>query len=174
MKKVIAGISFFCLIMAMFAGCEPAKKGDKSISTVSGDKQDQTSVTDMSGYAPTQIKIMPLTKFAEGGATENSKIKVYVSLLDSFGSQVKYPGKFRFELYEKVIRSPKPKGNRIMLWPDIDLLDAAENNKYWQDFLRSYQFNLDFGGKRGDYILQATFFSTDGKRLANEFDTAIK
>ena len=39
----------------------------------------------------------------------------YVSLMDVFGSQIKGPAVFRFELYEKVVRSSEPKGNKCSL-----------------------------------------------------------
>ena len=68
---------------------------------------------------------------------------MYAALRDSFGSCLKAPGVFRFELYEYVQYSSEPKGKRIIIWPDIDLTDAAENNEYWNDFLRAYEFSLD-------------------------------
>jgi hypothetical protein len=123
-------------------------------------------------YTPAKIEIMPLTEFASVGDDEQtSKINVYVSLLDSFSSQIKWPGVFRFELYERVFRSADPKGRRIAIWSDVDLTEAARNDEYWQDFLRAYQFGLDFvATERGDYILQITYLSVDGRRLYAEFD----
>ena len=71
-----------------------------------------------------------------------------VSLLDPFDCQIKSPGVFRFELYEYVQRSAEPKGQRVIIWPDIDLTECSENNNHWRDFLRAYEFNLDFGPQR--------------------------
>jgi hypothetical protein len=123
-------------------------------------------------YTPVRIEIMPLTEFTSVGDDEQtSKINVYVSLLDSFASQIKWPGVFRFELYERVFRSADPKGRRIAIWSDIDLTEAAPNDEYWQDFLRAYQFGLDFvPTEHSDYILQITYLSVDGRRLYAEFD----
>ena len=123
-------------------------------------------------YTPARIEIMPLTEFTNvGDDRETSKINVYVSLLDGFASQIKWPGVFRFELYERVFRSADPKGRRIAIWSDIDLTEAAKNNEYWEDFLRAYQFGLDFvATERGDYILQITYLSPDGRRFYAEFD----
>ncbi|MHC4739720.1 MAG: hypothetical protein ACYS9Y_12515 [Planctomycetota bacterium] len=113
---------------------------------------------------------MPLTEIVYADdAEEESKIVAYVSLLDSFGSQVKMPGVFRFELYERVVRSAEPKGRRIIFWPDTDLARAVENNKYWRDFLRAYEFVFTFKAQINQcYILQATYLSPNGKRLSAE------
>jgi len=121
-------------------------------------------------YRPIEIDIMPLTELI---STDNaaSQLRLYVSFLDSSGSRIKSPGVFRFELYRKVMRSAKPKGNRIMIWPDIDLTDIAENGEYWRDFLRAYEFNLDLDPQAdSDFILQVTCLCPNGKRLSDEFD----
>ena len=122
-------------------------------------------------YAPVKIEIVPLTEIVYADdAEEESKIVAYVSLLDSFGSQVKMPGVFRFELYERVARSAEPKGRRIIFWPDTDLSEATENNKYWRDFLRAYEFVFTLKTQINQcYILQATYLSPNGKRLSAEF-----
>ncbi|MFC1738894.1 hypothetical protein ACFL1G_07600 [Planctomycetota bacterium] len=119
-------------------------------------------------YAPIKIRIIPLTKF---DLPEN-KIHLYVSLLDSFNSQIKAPAVFRFEIYEKVQRSAEPKGKRIYHWqPDIDLTGLIENNNHWSDFLRAYEFKLDFEPKENkSYILQVTSMLPNGKRLSAEID----
>ena len=77
---------------------------------------------------------------------------------------------FETMMYEKVQRSTEPKGKRIAIWPDIDLTDGIENNKYWRDFLRTYEFDLDFE-RAGEqiYILQATFLCASGRRLSADF-----
>jgi len=127
-------------------------------------------VSAYSDYAPAKIHITPLTGVVSSADSQSSsKIDIYVSLLDSFGSQVKSPGVFRFELYEYAQRSAEPKGRRIAIWPDIDLTIAADNNRYWQDFLRLYEFNLPLE-LQGDqnYVLQMTFLSVGGKRLSDE------
>ncbi|MHC4762529.1 MAG: hypothetical protein ACYS71_04035 [Planctomycetota bacterium] len=113
---------------------------------------------------------MPLTEFiSDENSQEESQIKVYVSLLDAFGSQIKAPAVFRFELYEYLMRSAEEKGRRITLWPDIDLTEPTENNKQWQDFLRAYEFTLPFEpGENQTYVLQATCICPDGRRLSAE------
>lgn len=121
-------------------------------------------------YAPSKIDIMPLTEFVRPGDAQKARIVVYVSLLDQFGSQIKSPAMFRFELYEHVARSAQPKGKRATIWPDIDLTDPAANNDYWRDFLRAYEFSLpcEAAGNQ-DYIIQLTCLCPNGKRLSAEF-----
>ena len=122
-------------------------------------------------FAPVEADIIPLTRFLrDAGDEQTSVLKIYVALLDAFGSQKKTPAVFRFELYQAVPRSAMPRGKRIMLWPDIDLTKADKNNKYWRDFLRAYEFNLPFDPGSGQgYILQATCLCPDGKRLSDDF-----
>ena len=48
-------------------------------------------------YGPVEIDIIPLTEFVgTGSPKETPRLKIYVSLLDSFGWQVRAPGIFRF------------------------------------------------------------------------------
>ncbi len=182
-------ISLFIVSLSnllVYTGCEPPQADIKSPAQtdktslrrphvfLSEDRRGGASATDaqdFGGYAPAKVDIMPLTEFILAPKAEDSpKLRIYISLLDSFNCQMKSPGLFRFELYEQVLRSPEPEGRRVAIWPDIDLTDAAKNNQYWQDFLRAYEFNLDFEPKANQsYILQATFLTPDGRRLSAEF-----
>ena len=166
--SVIARVVFFALLVVV-AGCEPAPSTCPIPPAVDGTVPDKLST--YTRYVPAIIDIIPLTEFVSvGGAQEPSKTKVYVSLLDSFGCQIKSPGKFRFELYNHVQRSAKPKGRRITIWPDIDLTDTVENNNYWRDYFRAYEFTLDFGPKENhSYVLEATCFCPNGRRLSADF-----
>ena len=121
-------------------------------------------------YAPAKINIMPLTEFISADNARQANIHLYVSLLDSFGSQIKSPCKFRFELYQRVQRSAEPKGGRVIIWPDIDLTDPAANNGYWRDFLRAYEFNVPFEPATSQsYILQVTCMCPNGRHISTEF-----
>ena len=121
-------------------------------------------------YAPSKIDILPLTEFVSSGNTQQSKINIYISLIDPFGSQIKSPGIFRFELYEYMQRSAEPKGKRAVIWPDVDLTDPVINNDYWLDFLRAYEFSLPCEQANSqDYILHVTSLCPNGKRLSSEF-----
>lgn len=120
------------------------------------------------GFSPAKVSILPLTGWVSPAAPDaKSYIQAYVTLSDAFGAQLKYPGTFRFELHERVQRSAEPKGKRIKIWPDLDLTQPWENNRYWQDFLRAYEFHLEFEPDSNQrYILQVTFIGMEGKRLS--------
>ncbi len=154
MRIVTVLLWTFCLAAFLIqAGCEP--------SEVATEPMPETF------YVLAKAHILPLTEITHEGQPE---VKVYVSLLDWFGSQIKAPVVFRFELYGYVQRSSEPKGRRIVIWPDIDLTEPAENNKYWRDFLRAYEFNLPFEAESDkSYIIQATCLRPNGKRLSAEF-----
>jgi len=160
--------SVVCLLSMLLlgGGCGPA-------TTKSPPPADNRSelLSVYAPYNPVKIDIMPLTEVVDAGeAEETPKINVYVSMLDSFGCQKKSPGVFRFELYEYVERSADEKGKRIILWRDIDLTDAVENNNHWRDFLRAYEFNLSFEPQTNQScVLQTTCLCPDGRRLSAEF-----
>ncbi len=195
MKAIAVLLQIFFLICVLGqTGCEEPS-ADDSIQTELTPKADSDfDVSIYAPYTPVKIDIMPLTEFVNiGDAKETSEdsrkpapavrrpvesqvegaesqINLYVSLLDSFGSQKKSPGTFRFEMYEHVRRSAEPKGERVAIWPDRDLTNAFENNRYWRDFLRAYQFNLPFEpASNQSYILQVTFLCPTGKRLSDVF-----
>lgn len=182
MKLIIVVLQmFFFLCVLAQTGCEQLQLNTKP--QPKAEKNDNVSESSLNitynPYNPVKIEVTPLTEFvgasvAEGTSDDShivgSHINIYVSLLDSFGCQMKSPGVFRFEIYEYVQRSAEPKGRRIAIWPDTELIDAAENNKHWQDFLRAYQFNLPFEPTDSQsYILQVTFLCPTGKRLTSEF-----
>ncbi len=55
----------------------------------------------------------------------------------------------------------------MILWPDFDLTKSEQNNRYWQDSLRAYEFHLDLvPDSNQEFILQAAFLGVDGKRLS--------
>lgn len=165
--RAIAVVSQIFLLVFVGAGCESVPAAGEQPSETGNGFGELAIYTD---YVPVKVDIMPLSEFVCAGDGETSKIKVYVSLLDSFGCQIKSPGVFRFELYEKVQRSAEPKGGRIGIWPDVDLSSALENNGHWRDFLRAYEFNLDFEpqSNRNYIILQVTFMCPGGERLSDE------
>ncbi len=168
--SVIARI-FFVVWLLFEAGCETSQTGTKRIETPPKSVSDCNEVFAYVSYTPVKIDILPLTEYtAAGSSPEESEIEVYVSLSDSFGSQIKSPGIFRFELYERVPRSAEPKGKRIILWPDIDLTDIAKNENHWRDFLRAYEFSLPIEHQTNqNCILQTTCICHNGKRLSTEF-----
>ena len=164
-KKVLAKI---LVILFLFnIGCEQKSKPD-NIPIRTNNELEKLSI--YSQYSPAEIEIIPLTDFVRIGDSQQARINLYVSLLDSFGSEIKSPCIFRFELYEKVQRSAEPKGERVMIWPDIDLTEPTINNQYWRNFLRAYEFSLPFGAaSKQTYILEVTCLCPTGRRLISDF-----
>ena len=173
LSSVVCLLSSVVCLLAMLlggAGCESASGGPGLTGPATKTDDDFKRLSVYSHFAPAKVNIMPLTEFISPGDARQANINLYVSLLDSFGSQIKSPCVFRFELYQKVQRSARPKGRRPVIWPDIDLTDLAANNEYWRDFLRAYEFNLPFEPSANQsYILQVTSLCPTGRRLSDEF-----
>ena len=164
--KYIYIITSFLLILVNIGCKQPNRPPDIPFET----DMSPDMLPIYTSYVPVKIDIMPLTEFVDAGDAQQSKINIYVSLIDPFGSQIKSPGIFRCELYESMKRSAEPKGKRLFIWPDIDLTDPIANNDSWQDFLRAYEFNFTCGQlKDQEYILQVTCLCPNGKRLSSEF-----
>ena len=155
------------MLLSVNIGCEQSKRPPE-IPFQTDISPDMLSI--YTSYVPVKIDIMPLTEFVDTGDTQQSQINIYISLIDPFGSQIKSPGVFRFELYEYMQRSAEPKGKRAMIWPDVDLTDPVTNNDSWRDFLRAYEFSFPCEQTNShDYILQVTCLCPNGKRLSSEF-----
>ena len=157
---VCRGLSLVAAVVA--AGCDFLPKAPPSAVPEASNAADVHV-----GYAPAAVRVVGLTSFV--GPTGGAGIEAYIDLIDAFGSRVKCPAVFRFELYEYVPRSSESRGRRVQAWPDLDLRQADLNHQYWRDFLRTYQFHLPLDGKSvepGVYILEATCLTTAGKRLS--------
>lgn len=156
---------------ATVPAAEPIESEQKTVEEPDEAAAPAPSVVLPQGFSATQIEILPLTELmgqTDGG--QGTQLNVYVSLLDAYREKIKAPGTFRFELYEYVQRSAEPKGQRIAIWPDVDLNSPAENQKYWRDFLRAYEFSLgtEASGSK-TYILEVTCLCPSGKRLSTEW-----
>jgi hypothetical protein len=179
LRFMIHGLLFFLLL----AGCsqppptqrppvvEPAKTTEPKVTPPVEDPAKVAPPASGPAFAPVRIGILPLTELSSPSeASQGGKLSVFVTLLDAFGSPMKAPGVLRFELYEYIPRSAQSKGPRLTLWPDADLTAPAQNNKYWRDFLRAYEFVLDTQASRDKtYILEVTCIRPDGKRLSSEY-----
>jgi len=159
----------------VLGGCETPSQGTKpAVQQVAGQGTqgaEQTSATVPSGFGPAKISILPLSEITgAAGIGQDARLNVYVALLDAFGCPMKAPCTLRFEIYEYVRRSAQTKGQRLMIWPDIDLTRPADNNKSWRDFLRAYEFGLDLRVERdATYILETTYLGSDGRRLSGQW-----
>lgn len=125
------------------------------------------------GFWPADVTVLPLTVlFAPADEGTPPYIHLFVGLRDSHGCFVKSPGTFRVELYERVPRSDQTSGRRLSVWPDIDINDPEENQGYWRDYLRCYEFRLDLSSalaQRAVAILEITFLSANEERLATQY-----
>ena len=122
------------------------------------------------GFSPAGITILPLTELTRPTDGQGQRLTVYVALVDAFGSQMKAPGTFRIELYDYVQRSADPKGQRIAIWPDIDLTGSAENHRYWRDFLRAYEFAVPAQiAADKTYVVEVTCLIPAGRRLSGRW-----
>jgi len=163
----IISLVLLLILFSINAGCEQSKTPPE-IPVQNNMSFNMLSL--YTSYVPVKIDIMPLTEFNSLVDTQRPKLNLYISLLDPFGSQIKSPGIFRFELYEYMQRSAQSKGKRAIKWPDVDLTDPIKNNDYWRDFLRAYVFSLPCEQPVSqDYILQVTCLCPNGKRLSSEF-----
>ncbi len=122
-------------------------------------------------FSPAKIRVSPVTELIMPTSADGSAIiRVCVALLDPFESYLKAPGTFRFELYERILRSAVPKGKRIIMWPDMDLRSVHTNNEYWQEVWHAYEFDLEFDPQKDkSYILQVTFILPERKRLTDDY-----
>jgi hypothetical protein len=183
----------FCLVLLCVAGCavpqaDLARSGTPETGSQDGQQASAGAVAGAgrsqkaeeaaipnpplaAGFGPVNIAVLPLTELSgPPGASPASKLHVFVALLDAFGSPVKAPGILRFELYDYVPRSAQAKGPQVALWPNIDLTAPAQNNRYWRDFLRAYEFELETqAGRDQTYILEVSCTCSDGKRLSGQY-----
>jgi len=171
------------LFLLLLAGCsrpqsvqrppavEPARTTEPNVAQPREDTARAAPPAGGPAFAPVKIGILPLTELSNpSDASQGGKLSVFVTLLDAFGSQMKAPGVLRFELYEYIPRSAQAKGQRLTLWPTVDLTSPAQNNRYWRDFLRAYEFVLDTqAGRDKTYILEVTCMYPDGRRLSSEY-----
>lgn len=165
-----------CLLVAMvsFAGCggpqEPISSPAQPVLDPNrkvAEPPPAPTAAPVSGFSPVAISILPLTELSQPTGNQGRRLNVFVSLADAFGSHMKAPGTFRIELYDYVQRSAEPRGQRIAIWPDIDLTDAAENQKYWRDFLRAYEFSVPAQiSPDKTYVLEVTCLIPAGRRLS--------
>jgi hypothetical protein len=153
------------LILLFAGGCEPTQ----FVGAPADSNKSPAGLAVYTPFAPASVDISPLTELSPA---ENSRlqVKAFVSLIDASGSQIKWPAVFRFELYQHITRLTHTKGQRLFIWPDMNLTAATANNEYWQDFLRAYEFNLELPAPAADeLVLYVTCFCPSGKRISAEF-----
>ena len=119
------------------------------------------------GFNPDSVLITRLSEITLLDEYNNyANIEAYVSIKDTFGVSMKYPGTVFFELYEFVPQTASNMGRLIHQWQIIDISNASDNHLHWQDSLRSYKFELEIYAellKKEKYILLATFTGKDNQ-----------
>ena len=155
-------ISFLFIVTVLFNfGCE--KQQNTTSVSMPAKPIDANSLC---AFAPSEIEILPLTAF-----DSDEKLIVYINLLDAYNTKIKAPVILRFELYERTEGVLGSTGKRVLIWPDIDLTDPEQNNIYWRDFLRAYEFEFEFAPEQEQkYFLQATCITPLGQRLIAAFN----
>jgi hypothetical protein len=154
---LLAGVAMFFL-----CGCEqqysPAPRPEKEAIT---------EFETLNDYQPVKAVFLPLSDVRSSDkAADPDTITVYIALQDGAGSSVKAPVVFRFELYQFSPLSADPKGKRLYIWEDINLNTFKENNRYWRDYLRAYEFRLLYNCPDcRKYVLEVTCMNPSGTRL---------
>ncbi len=172
LRSAVYPLGVVCLLA--WSGCEipPKTSSPTSVQTPEATSQtgQQAPPTVPSGFAPAKVGILPLSEIrGAAGIGQDAKLTVYVALLDAFGCPIKAPCTLRFEVYEYVRRSAQPKGQRLAIWPDIDLTQPAVNQNAWRDFLRAYEFQFGLRANREQtYVVEVTYLGPDGKRLSGQ------
>ncbi len=161
-KPVIISLSFTTILL-LSAGCEP--DSSTSSGAVRGDIAEFESFN--KAYQQVKAVFLPLSNVQPSDkTTEPDTITAYIALQDSVGSSIKAPAVFRFELYKFRPRSADPKGKRLYMWEDISLNAFNENNRYWRDYLRAYEFKLRYNCPEcKNYVLEVTCMRPSGQRL---------
>ena len=121
------------------------------------------------GFPVASIHVAGLTELTEHAKAKDSQtLRVFVELMDTYGSKIKAPVTLRFELYRYVPHRTDPRGSRLRSWPDFDLFSQAGNHLYWRDYLRAYEFSLDVSPAlppEESYLVEVTCMTADQRRI---------
>jgi hypothetical protein len=118
---------------------------------------------------PQEVAIHPFTRlsgFGDGKGGVHARVKA----LDSFGTETRAFGTFRFELYEAKKQSLERRGKRLADW-EINLDEPDQNLLHWDRHTRSYEFKLGWDHNLTPgraVILTASFTSRFTPRLNDE------
>ncbi len=165
-----ANFAVIAVIAITAVGCETPDNAAEPNGSLLRSRQYATPVACV--FLPERIRIIGLTEIIPAaGLGDEAVLSIYLDIFDAYDSHIKAPATFRFELYEFVPRSSGPRGDRLEIWPDMDLTDGAVNNSYWQDYLRTYNFELpmDFRpAPEATYTLEVTCTTQEGRRLSDK------
>jgi hypothetical protein len=156
MKIFKINLAAFCITCAVLScGCQQTHNPAGVVVITSS----------FTGFEAVKLEILGLTEVSCSKSGE-CLLKAYISAVDGFGSRIKISGVFRSELYKYDSRAADNKGRRLLIWSDTDLTTASENNSYWKDFLRAYEFRHSVNsGEAEKYVLEVTCTDHNGRRL---------
>ena len=159
--KTFNYVTILLLLLLFMAGCEP---------NIGVRKQEADPLTVLN-YSPDKAGFVGLTGVTYSEKLSQDVIVAFVDLRDKFDSRIKFPGKFRFELYNSANNQSTMVGKRVKIWDDFDLNDPAVNNAKWMDNFRAYRFELPCGNleRNKPYLLDVTFMGPDQRRLQDRF-----
>jgi hypothetical protein len=161
----------FAAMLLMSVGCGP----DTSVSS-GAVKGAIAEFESFKAYQPVKAVFLPLSDvYMPDKSGQADTIVAYLALQDGVGSAVKAPAVFRFELYQFKPLSSDPKGKRIHIWDDMDLTAFADNNRYWRDYLRAYEFKFQYNCPNClKYVLEVTCMCPSGARLTTSITLGKK
>ena len=127
------------------------------------------SGVDQQFFGPATMKLNPVfSKVADfDGDNLPDGIEAVVELQDTFGDPTKAAGRVVFTIYQFHPYSPDNRGPRLA-GPFEGRVDSlADQSARWSRVNRAYIFQLALTGARldRDYVVEAMFETTDGRRL---------
>ena len=112
------------VVILFICGCQPERQKRPVGPTAAGVNG---NIDVYQAYRPVRAVFLPLTEIKAAEQPHlNETITAFVALVDSEGSAVKWPGVFRFELYEYLSRSTEKKGKRLHIWEDNYILEVID------------------------------------------------
>ena len=149
-------LAIFALVaVSFFAGCNG--------NNIAAD------FNDCDCFITKKFSVTPLTKFVETDG--KASLKLVVDVLDSTGHRSKAPFNLQCSLYRYLPRTADNKGELVQVWQPISLDAIAENNKYWNDYLRSYEFGFELDSLPGQqwYLVEIACQIPSGNRIFDKF-----
>lgn len=125
-------------------------------------------------FLPVRVAFQPsFTRILPADDTRNKprRIDVFVTLKDKYGDSMKYPGIFRFELFQYKAAAPDSRGQRFAIGGvqefDLSLVDA--NQQHWDKTTRFYRFELELPEPKikQQIVVQVTYSMSAEVRLEN-------
>ena len=141
------------------------------VSCSGGDRPPRVAPAKPSMFAPAAMRLHPT--FTQVLDTNNDgvadSIEAEVEFTDKFGDPTKAEGQFMFELFSFRQDNPDPRGTRLVNPFVATIVTPAEQESRWNRTTRTYSFRLATPavGTRANYVLTASFVSSNGKRFTD-------